>query len=550
MILKTSVELHSKVAIILAAGSINHKLNSLITASECPALLPLNNRPIASYVLEFYLKYNIYPVLVIDKKYESDVVNELNYLNGKFAICIVENTKGVIHTLQNIFTNYGQLFSNKDLIVNLVTSIPTELPDINEVQIDETLSENIFWSCVTFENGLITLHSKNDTKKTKGFAFTGIFSVNAILLKDALYKLDNDFNDLLVLLNKLIPTTNLNFKKNKWIDCGHKINYLNAKTKLISSRSFNQVFVDEYDIITKESKNQNKLEDEFLFLKMLPNKIATLFPRAFDFVKMTDYSAYKMEYYGYPTVAELQLYWNLDEHLWKRFFYKLEFILKNFKNYPFSIGKEAYINFHYNKLIQRIEQYTYHLVSMSVDINFIENEVIVNGVRCKPFRMLQSKILETINAYYRETDFCIVHGDLCFNNMLFDVHSGIVKLIDPRGSFGETAKGIYGDIKYDLAKLAHSSIWNYDYLVNYQFIFSEPEKNTFEIVFNNRENNLILQTFTNELINNLGFNRDIIDFYVSLLFLSMAPLHTESITKSKAMYLHGIFILNKTLNKL
>ena len=59
---------------------------------------------------------------------------------------------------------------------------------------------------------------------------------------------------------------------------------------------------------------------------------------------------------------------------------------------------------------------------------------------------------------------CIVHGDLCLSNILYDLRSRICKLLDPRGSFG--AAGIYGDPRYDVAKLYHSIYGLYDFITN------------------------------------------------------------------------------------
>ena len=54
----------------------------------------------------------------------------------------------------------------------------------------------------------------------------------------------------------------------------------------------------------------------------------------------------------------------------------------------------------------------------------------------------------------REGPGSIMHGDFCLSNILYDLRSRICKLLDPRGSFG--ASGIYGDPRYDVAKLYHS----------------------------------------------------------------------------------------------
>ena len=70
----------------------------------------------------------------------------------------------------------------------------------------------------------------------------------------------------------------MNFTQRLWADCGHKTNYLDAKIKLISSRSFNTVKVNQAGVITKSSRHKLKTVDEFSFLQMLPQDISVFFP--------------------------------------------------------------------------------------------------------------------------------------------------------------------------------------------------------------------------------------------------------------------------------
>jgi len=56
--------------------------------------------------------------------------------------------------------------------------------------------------------------------------------------------------------------------------------------------------------------------------------------------------------------------------------------------------------------------------------------------------------------------FTPIHGDPTFSNMIWDGEG--VWLIDPRGSFGGEEYSLYGDPRYDWAKLYYSAIDNYD----------------------------------------------------------------------------------------
>eukprot|EP01034_Spumella_vulgaris_P006135 gene6135-biopygen5401 len=44
----------------------------------------------------------------------------------------------------------------------------------------------------------------------------------------------------------------------------------------------------------------------------------------------------------------------------------------------------------------------------------------------------------------------VMHGDLCFSNILFDTRSDCIKLIDPRGLNFRDEPRLVGDLRYDL----------------------------------------------------------------------------------------------------
>ncbi len=47
-----------KDVIILAAGDISNKFKYLKSNVSCPALIPINTKPIAYYIIDFYIKQN------------------------------------------------------------------------------------------------------------------------------------------------------------------------------------------------------------------------------------------------------------------------------------------------------------------------------------------------------------------------------------------------------------------------------------------------------------------------------------------------------------
>ena len=112
--------------------------------------------------------------------------------------------------------------------------------------------------------------------------------------------------------------------------------------------------------------------------------------------------------------------------------------------------KEAY----YNKTMDRIGKIQ-DLVPFATD-----PYIVVNGRKCRNVffykRELEKKLEELNNTC---EDFAFIHGDNTFSNMMVRMNGEPV-LIDPRGYFGFME--LYGDIRYDWAKLYYSIVGNYD----------------------------------------------------------------------------------------
>ena len=138
----------------------------------------------------------------------------------------------------------------------------------------------------------------------------------------------------------------------------------------------------------------------------------------------------------------------------------------------------------------------------------------------------------------------ISHGDFCFSNILIDEKNYTFKLVDPRGIIN-SKNTIYNDFRYDIAKLRHSAVGGYDYIVCDMFSVWEMENNFKYQIYSSEQKNL-KEIFNKLLIEN---NYDVkeIEFIEGLLFLSMIPLHSDNFLRQKMFYLKGIEILNNVL---
>jgi len=113
----------------------------------------------------------------------------------------------------------------------------------------------------------------------------------------------------------------------------------------------------------------------------------------------------------------------------------------------FSI-KEAY----FNKTIDRI-------AIIRDLIPFADQKTImINGKECRNI-FFHKRELERRLEQLKCESFCFIHGDCTFSNMMLRT-DGTPVMIDPRGYFGFIE--LYGDSRYDWAKLYYSIVGNYD----------------------------------------------------------------------------------------
>ena len=87
-----------------------------------------------------------------------------------------------------------------------------------------------------------------------------------------------------------------------------------------------------------------------------------------------------------------------------------------------------------------------------------EQYVTVNGRKCRNIFFYEDAFEKKLRDYF-SGDFCLIHGDCTFSNIMVR-ENGEPVFIDPRGYFGITK--LFGDPAYDWAKLYYSVVGNYD----------------------------------------------------------------------------------------
>lgn len=330
-----------------------------------------------------------------------------------------------------------------------------------------------------------------------------------------------------------------------WLDVGHSENYSKAKTN-VAARSFNLIEIDERrGILKKRSENKEKLVNEIRWYLRVPNKLQYLLPRIYDYsLDLTD-PYVSMEYYGYHTLHESLVFGNLSLVKWHFIFRKILFAIEDMSKFTVSDESKQFEfsmrNVYLQKTYSRLGKIRY---DKDFQI-FFEKTIIINK---KEYRTLEEymellpQLVEDLLIKTFEGQFNIIHGDLCLANILIEDTYGFIRIIDPRGRFG--AFDIYGDVRYELAKLLHSLEGKYDFIIEDMFDIN-VNSNIIEYHSHKSINNII-DVFVDVFHEIMG-NIRAVRLIEATLFLGMIPLHSDFKLRQFAMLATGVQLLEQVI---
>jgi len=285
------------------------------------------------------------------------------------------------------------------------------------------------------------------------------------------------------------------------VDFGTLEEYL--KNKDISmSRSFNDMEVSNRSI-TKKSKNVSKLIQEYNWYQNIPTDLKPITPMIIDKNFFSEVPYYTMERVLSTTAREIFLYLDNVPETWENVFSVLFGVLDDMNSF-ISPERPNFMKNMYKKTKQRID-----------DIEIpIENKIV-------------NEFLEEFesNIEIFENEEVVIHGDFCFSNILYDMQLDSVKLIDPRGE-------IFGSKYYDVAKLLHSVVGEYDIIDAELYVKNGDSYSLF-----NDGKEKIKEIFIKNLRERYSQSQICYIYLVTAsLFISMIPLHSHNKDNQKLFY--------------
>ncbi|TCI04120.1 capsular biosynthesis protein [Corallincola luteus] len=495
-----------------------------------PAFLPVGNRRLYRYQREV-LPANERIVLSLPEafelpEYDRRILEQLNieplFLPeglslGESVICalnLLGHANGPIRIL------HGD---------TLIYDLPTEAEDIITLS---PVDDNYAWAIYDSEQTppLSQLQESDLVTRRAESVVNGYFSFSdARLLIQSITRARGNFIDGINRYAAAKPLKPLECQE--WFDFGHLHTYYRSKTHVSTTRVFNQMAI-ENGVVQKRSHKRQKMRAEAHWFASLPTELKRFTPNYLGALDDDEQPGYAIEYLYLTSLNEMWVFGNLPAFVWRRIGTAcLDFFMQCRQHVAPKDTEIAPAKLFGDKTTERLALFA---KENRIDLNHPWH---LNG---KPLPNLNQIAANALDAIPAASSGTIIHGDLCFSNILYDFRSQQIKVIDPRGLDNKDNLTVYGNPDYDLAKFAHSVVGRYDFIIagyyqltqdGYALDFNLPTTETHDQVE---------ALFLTRSAQGLGRNEQQLLAMQVHLFLSMLPLHNDDERRQMALLANAL----------
>jgi hypothetical protein len=317
-----------------------------------------------------------------------------------------------------------------------------------------------------------------------------------------------------------------------WLDFGHLTTFFQSRLAATTARAFNTLRIDGLSA-RKSSEDTAKMRAEAHWLQAAPPGVQVYCARLLGFGLEQGRAYYDTEYEYLPVLSELFVYGAVGRKPWLRILASCEELLKALAaTRGDSSGDAALRTLAVDKTLARLEAFARESGQR------IDAPLSYAGRSCPSLREIAERLAPAMDLASGRLA-CAMHGDLGFSNLLYDSRNRRIKAIDPRGAVEKTPS-LYGDLRYDLAKLAHSIVGRYDQIVAGRYRLSR-EGGAYDLAFEAVACQPWLAQALGDLeIDGVGGLSDAVRATTVSLFLSMPPLHADRPDRQQAFVANAL----------
>jgi hypothetical protein len=523
--------------LIMSAAYVGQELESEFGKIP-PSFLPLGNRRLFQHQVKLAPKDTVVYLSIPESFKVSNIDRQWLDSNNVTLIFTADGLSlgaSVVATL-----NLTEHEFNTPLHILFGDTLFTEIPTGDDIVGISNVKDSYNWAFVTNDDLEWIKESENQTNPDSNNVVNGYFKFSKP--RQLIRNITQSNWHFLDGLNRYHTNIGLTtVKSDCWLDFGHVNTYYRSKAEFTTQRAFNELLIDP-KWIEKSSSKSIKIEAEANWFASIPAPLRNYIPQFLGANYENDSVSYRLEYLHQTALNELFVFGELPTVIWQQIINRcLEFIIDCRK---FTVTETITTNtldeLFINKTKKRLDEFCQSKGISSQQVWYFNSGLSIS---------IQD-ILKESQKYLPSDDLehSVLHGDFCFSNILYDFRAGRLKTIDPRGLSLNNELTIYGDTRYDLAKLSHSILGMYDWIVaGYYTVEIKNKCINFEIA------GIAKHKATQQLyIDLIGkkFGLSALNLYAMQiqLFLSMLPLHADDSARQDAL-LANVFRLYQILER-
>lgn len=317
-----------------------------------------------------------------------------------------------------------------------------------------------------------------------------------------------------------------------WLDFGHLTTFFQSRLAVTTARAFNAVRIDGLTA-RKSSEDTAKMRAEAHWLQAAPPGVQIYCARLLGFGLEQGRAFYETEYEFLPVLSELFVYGAVGRKPWLRILASCEDMLRALAAARGETSGDAALRaLAADKTVARLERFARDTGER------LNQPLRYAGRPCPSLIEIAERLIPAMDLASGRIA-CAMHGDFCFSNLLYDSRNRRIKAIDPRGLVDRTPS-LFGDLRYDLAKLGHSIVGRYDQIIAGRYRLAR-EAGDYALDFDPAACQPWLAEGLGELVvDGVGGLSEPVRAVTVSLFLSMLPLHADRPDRQQAFVANAL----------
>ena len=494
-----------------------------------PSFLSIGNKRLYEYQVDFLrlcsITFDEDIYLSIPQSFDLDCFDKKRLDNLNVKLLRVPDGMSLGESLLYCWNSSGKHHKTLTLLHGDTLFLDTHFDSLNTVSVHK--NKGFYKRAVLGQDKDSLRKVHDDWSSESDKVISGFFRFSdPLYFMKSLVERKSDFIQAIVGYHQKFPV--ILDSKGEWLDFGHINSFYQSRTRMTTERSFNDLKINYRSVIKSSKSKSKKIYAEGNWFFELPLSLRIYTPALLEISKGNQNfieARYSLEYLYLLPLNDLFVFCRLDESSWDLIFKGLFHMLSDFSNFKLKKVTDSHLaqfnDLYLKKTIKRLESFS-NQSSYSLSNNNFKIGSDIYSLR--DIAEISAGFISPVS----KKDISIIHGDLCFSNILFDNRVGSIKCIDPRGMSPSGELSIYGDKRYDIAKVYHSVFGLYDLIIANRYEMRDSLMGT-DISFSINEefHSKLLDNFRKTVLFPLGYNEKEILAITIHLFLSMIPLHDD-----------------------